>query len=114
MKRIITITDDPKQSMTIILDDGTRVFLSLMYKQNQSAWFYDLTYGTAFNFYGRRLVVSSNILRSFRDLIPFGIACMTKDTNDPTKLDDFSAERAKLYILNQADVEEVENLILNG
>ncbi len=52
------------------------------------------------------------MLRQFRNIIPFGLACVIADGFEPVYQDDFTSGRASLYLLNEADVAEVETLII--
>lgn len=108
MKLINTITKDPKQTTTVILDDGSRVVLTLVYKQNQQGWFYSISYGTLFNVNNRRVTASPNMLRAFRNILSFGLVCITNDGYEPVFIDDFSGGRAKMFVLEQADMDQVE------
>jgi hypothetical protein len=100
------ITDDPKQKMTVTLPDGSEATLRLEYKPNQLGWFIvELTRG-AFSIKGARIVASPNLLDQQRNLINFGLCCLTTDGHDPMLLEDFSSGRATLYILTQAEVQQ--------
>lgn len=112
MKQITYFTDDPNQKLTVILDDGSRALLSLRYSTNQQGWFYTLSYND-FIVSNRRLVASPNLLRAFKNLIPFGIACVVTDGYEPVFLSDFITSRANIYVLNSDDVAVVEDTILN-
>ena len=107
MKQITSFTSAPSQSWQIILDDGTLVSILLRYCDNQKGWFYSLSYGT-FSVTNRRLVTGPNILRQFRAVIPFGIALLTSDGQEPVLIDDFQTGRASFYVLNDEDVAAVE------
>lgn len=101
------ITDQPNQSSRIVLADGSIATIALTYVQNQAGWFYDISWGTwAAN--GRRLVSSPNILRQFREIIPFGLAVYTDENADPVSIEDFADGTSVLYLLDQADVAALE------
>jgi hypothetical protein len=111
MRLIEGINDYAKQKISIALDDNTRVDLSLWYSETQKGWFYTFSYGNK-TYGGRRIVNSPNMLRAFRNVLPFGLACSVSDGQEPVFLNDFSEERAKLYILpSAAAVQEVEDFI---
>lgn len=110
MKRISSITNDAKQVVNLVLDDGSRVNMSLEFCPNQLAWFYSLTRGS-FSVKNRRLVNSPNLLRQFRNIIPFGICCTVVDGYEILYQDDFVNGRVNLYTLNSNDVVETETLI---
>lgn len=110
MKQLSSITGDPQQILNIVLDDGSRVEMFLSYWPQQSGWFYSLTYGN-FSVANRRMVVSPNMLRQFRSIVPFGLCCTVIDGYEPIYQDDFSNGRASLYVLNAEDVLSTEELI---
>lgn len=110
MKQITSVTNDANQILAVVLDDGTKVNMTLSYCPNQLGWFYSLTYKT-FSVTNRRIVNSPNMLRQFRTFIPFGLACLVVDGYEPIYQSDFISNRAALYILNEQDVTETETLI---
>lgn len=113
MNIIQQITTDPLQKQTIILADGTSFALTLNFKPMQFGWFItELVYGN-FTLQGMRVCVSPNILHQFRNQIPFGIACFTTDSREPSLQADFSSGTAKLYLLSAAEVIQYTE-ILNG
>jgi len=107
---INNITEDAIQQLTIKLDDGTTAQLNMKYLDGQQGWFYGLTYGT-FELINRRVVVGVNMLRAFRNIIPFGLACQTQDGQEAIFQDDFSSGRASIYLLNPVDVAGVEQVL---
>jgi hypothetical protein len=107
------LTDKPKQTTTIVLDDGTKVTLALEYRPQQLGWFYDLTW-EEFTLNGRRLVASPNIVRDFRNLIPFGISVLTAGAVEPLNQGDFVDGTVTLILLDADEVEEVEAAIFPG
>jgi hypothetical protein len=107
------ITDQPKQQMTLVLEDGTSAILLMTYRPNQLAWVYDLTYGELV-INGQQLVASPNVIRQFRMRLPFGIACITAGNVEPVNLEDFVNGTAALYLLNSADVLDVEASVFPG
>lgn len=111
MKLITGLTSDPNQAQNIILLDGSNVPFSMTYFDNQQGWFFNLSYGSNFSLFNRRLVVSPNMLRTWRNIIPFGLALMTTDGYEPIFITDFISGRASLYILDTDDVQNYENIL---
>lgn len=111
MRQITSLTNDTKQLVNLVLDDASRVAFKINYIAAQQGWFYSVQYGD-FKVLNRRLVNSPNILRAFRNIIPFGIACLVSDGFEPVYLDDFSSGRVTFFLLNSADVIETETLII--
>ena len=110
MKLLNIITDYPNQNIVVVLDDGTKVSVTLRYSANQKGWFYTVIYGE-FISYNRRLIVNPNMLRQFREIIPFGLACNSSDGYEPIMVDDFVTKRVRLYLLTASDVSDVESAI---
>jgi hypothetical protein len=110
MTYINTITDDPVQTMTLKLDNGDSVIFNLSYFESQKGWFYNITYGT-FALYNRRIVTGVNMLRGFRNLLPFGFACITDDGYEPVFKEDFKNSRAKFLLLDETDIGKVEDIL---
>ena len=108
MRLINNLTDNVSQTSRIILEDGSELNLTLVYMENQQGWFFSLVWGS-FIINNKRLVVGLNLLRQFRDLIPFGLACDSMDGYEPVYVDDFSSGRIKVYTLNAVDVLTIEN-----
>lgn len=111
MYYVDVINDNASQIMSLVLDNGKNVNLKIRYSANQKGWFYDLSY-LDFNLYGRRIVTSQNMLRQFKNFIPFGIAILTTDGYEPIFIDDFKTKRANMYVLNQEDVQTVESFLV--
>jgi hypothetical protein len=113
MKTITGLTDQPKQQTGLVLSDGSRAVLTLEYRANQLGWFYDITWDS-FTLNGQRLVTSPNILRQFRNKLPFGIAVVTTDNVEPLRQTDFAAGVATLYLLDSTDVSDIETTVFGG
>lgn len=107
------LTDQPKQTTTIVLADGSRATLALEYRPNQLCWSYDLAWGSI-EINGCQLVASPNIVREFRHRLPFGIAVITAGNIDPTDQECFVNGAASVYLLDAADVEDVEAALFAG
>lgn len=113
MKIITNLTADAKQQTTLLLEDGSQATWLLEYRPNQLAWFYDLTWG-AVVIKGQRIVPSPNLIRQFRTRLPFGIAILTAGDVELMDQQDFTNGNAMVYLLDAADVEEVETEIFIG
>ena len=114
MNALNGLTSQPTQTASVTLPDGSRVSLTLAWRPQQAGWFYDLTwpgsdaFPTGFESLGRRLVTSANLLRQFRNLIPFGLAVFTADGADPGTVDALADGTATVCLLNSDDVAALE------
>lgn len=111
MNLIQQITSDPLQKQTIILADGSPLTITVSFRPMQFGWFFEeITWGDV-TIEGMRICVSPNMLRQFKNLIPFGIACFSAGNREPTQQDDFSSGAASLYVLSEADVQAYEDIL---
>tara|TARA_R110000751_G_scaffold299695_4_gene411061 strand:- start:8773 stop:9126 length:354 start_codon:yes stop_codon:yes gene_type:complete len=114
MKQLVELTSDPKQQHTVVLEDGDSFTLQLSYLEQQRMWSYSIAYSDTFIMRNSRLVMSKNLLRQYKNILPFGIICEHISNADPFLIDDFSSNRAILYILTSDEVEQVEDNIYVG
>lgn len=110
MVSIDNISNDASQITVPVLSDGTRITLTLNYLPTIQRWGMEIAYG---DFSVKSIILCNhpNIMRSWRNLIPFGIGCSTLDGADPFNIDDFSSGRATLYVLDSTDVSNIEDKI---
>jgi hypothetical protein len=114
MYLIQRVTAAPLQSQTLVLEDGSSVFLELYYRPLQQGWFInELSYGD-FTIYGVRIVNSPNLLHQFRNLLPFGLGCFSTGNREPGLQEDFISGASKLYILTAAEVAEYTEFLADG
>lgn len=107
MYKFTSLTNEPRQQITKLLADGTRIIFSFEYKSNQLGWFFGFQYGDV-NYQNIRLTTSYNILRAYRNWLPFGLRCDTPDFEEPMNIDDFVTEYASVYLLDKEDIEAIE------
>lgn len=107
MYRFTTLGNEPRQQVTMILDDNSRVVFEFEYRANQLGWYFSYTYNdqTVENI---RLVTSYNMLRAYKNRLPFGLRCDTADGEEPMEIEDFASGYADLYLLTADDVETTE------
>jgi hypothetical protein len=106
MKQINGITDEAIQDFTTRAENGEIIKISLRYMPTIQRWFVGLQYKD-FILNGYRVYVSDNILWTFRNILPFGLAVTCKEF-EPFMIDDFSAGRAKFFLLNRDEVDQLE------
>jgi len=107
MKQIVEITNDYNQLLNITTEDNQIFELKLTYSDQQQGWFYSINFGDII-INGSRIVTGANILRSYKNIISFGIAVTTDNLSEPVFLDDFSTQRVKFYLLTSEEVKAVE------
>lgn len=108
MFKLTTLSNEPKQRITVLLKDTTRLVLDFEYIPNQIGWFFGFEYNG--NRYDNiRLTTSYNILRAYRKWLTFGIRCDTLDGEEPMDLNDFRSGYAKIYVLTKEELELIES-----
>jgi hypothetical protein len=113
MKILTGFTSQPKQTMTFVLDDGSAVSMTMVYRTQQLGWFVDIAW-QSWIVTGLRLTASPNLLQKWENLIPFGLAILTQGNVEPLNLTDFADGIATVYLLNAADVVAVNEAAFAG
>jgi len=113
------LTSDPLQQVSLVLPDGSTLFLELYYRQSQLGWFFTKIQwirrgGAPFTINGLRVVNNPNILRQWKNIFSFGLACFTIGNREPTQQQDFASGQSKLYVLTTAEAQEYENYLRTG
>ena len=103
----MNLGNEAKQEVTKMLEDGSLVKFTFEFKPNQLGWFLGFEYEDT-NYQNIRLVTSYNLLRAYKNYLPFGLRCDTLDNEEPMDLNDFASGYATLYLLTPADVEAIE------
>lgn len=113
MQQLTNITDEPKQEMNVRLDNGDIITLRFEYVASQLGWYLDIIYND-FESTFHRITNCPNMIRQWRRILPFGIACTVKEESEPYFIDDFKNGRASFYVLSESDVQYVENTFYKG
>lgn len=108
MQLLTELTSDYKQKYSITTEDNETFDLLLEYMTQQQCWYYSISYGDNFVINNQRLVYSPNILRQYKNIIPFGLAVNTLDQSDPYFLEDFESGRVEVTVLTESEVEQIE------
>jgi hypothetical protein len=118
MAAILTgLTDDPNQEYPITLPDGSTVTMDLQYWPQQNGWYYDLSWdgqSPPWQLNGMQLVANPNILRQWKNVIPFGLTVGTLNGQDPTSQEDFVNGNCTMILLNASDVAMIESTYFPG
>ena len=111
MQQVTGISEAPAQIITLTLEDGSAITVTLEYRPQQLGWFFSVLWNgsdPATQINGLRMTVFPNVLRQWRNLLPFGLACITQDNREPMAADAFSSGYATMLLLDAADVARVE------
>lgn len=107
MLYINKITSDPSQNINLTGIPNLNIAMTLRYLARMQLWVMGLKFGTT-TINGIMVTTAPNMLRQFKNNMPFGIACLKADGLDPYYLTDFSTQAANLYLLNSDDVAVLE------
>lgn len=111
MYRIQQISDYPLQKKVLNLPDGTQVTLTLYYTPQQQGWFIRELQHQDFVLRGFRITNGANIFRQYKNIIPFGLACVSKDGREPFMQTDFADGHSELYLLSEEEVQQYEEYL---
>jgi len=104
MIKITNISADAHQKTTVLLADNTSVVITLDFLPATQRWVVGLSRDT-FEVKSIGLCVHPNLLRSYRQVIPFGLSCVASDGVDPFDINDFENGRIELYVLDNTNGE---------
>lgn len=107
MLYINKITNDPIQNINLTGIPNLNIAMTLRYLPRMQLWTMNLAFGTT-TINGIMVMTAANMLRQFRNNIPFGICCLMASGLDPYNQNDFATQAANLYLLNSADVANIE------
>jgi|GEM_PF-1292794 hypothetical protein len=117
MQAITGITDAPVQVFNVNPGDGTTATVTLAFRPQQLGWFIDVLWNgktPALEINGRRVTAYPNLLRQFKNVLSFGIGCVTQDNYEPLGQGDFASGYATLLLLSQADIASIEAAVFPG
>lgn len=105
---IDSITEEARQRHLLPVEGYDEpINMLLMWRETQSGWFVDLSWGT-WSVSGVRVCHLPNILASWANVIPFGIMVMCSNKQDPFLIQSFSNGTAQLFVLNADEVAELK------
>lgn len=114
MFKIQNITSYPYQSKSLVLPDGTRIEIDIQYFPLRKCWVIKRLAYQDFLYHSFKLVMGVNIIRQFKNILPFGIAVYSPEGRDPQLAEDFTEDgKHSIFILTQDEVEQYEAK-LNG
>lgn len=111
MQLLNNLTDAADQVMTVTIADGSLATLEFFYRPAVQRWTLDITH-PLLTMHGFNVCLGPNILRQWRNIIPFGIAVTSTIGLDPIQVDDFANGVCSVYTLSAAEVLLVESEIL--
>lgn len=114
MQVITSFTTSPNQFHELILENNETANFTLRYYPRMTSWFFDISYGDK-TINGVKVVLHPNILRQFKNILPFGLMFYTDNGSpvEPFQPTDFQTGRVKMAILNKEEVLQVESEVFN-
>ena len=110
MKKIVNISNKPKQHISLKTDSGENVDFYLEYKPRVESWFLSFKY-KEIEANNLTVCLHPNILRQFRKNIDFGIGFMSDSKVEPFSIDDFKLNKCQMILLSPDDVNNIESNI---
>lgn len=115
MIQLTTLTNAANQKTSVQLADGSDVTLTFIYRAAVQRWSVNVEHQAISpngKIKGMNLCTHPNALRQWRNNIPFGIAIVSTDQQDPVSLDDFVSGRITVFVLDESngntDVSQIE------
>lgn len=109
MNQITTLNDGYKQQFRYVISGYDAVEITLEFRPQQYSWFMNVVFGN-FQVYNERVAISPNLLRQFKNKIPFGILVTGPDAIDPFANDSW-LNGWNFYMLDQADILDIESTL---
>ena len=101
------LTNDPQQQANLTGLPGSQIVLTLRFMPRIQRWIMGVVWNGK-SIQGIGVTTSLNMLRQYRNIIPFGIACVADSGLDPYTVNDFQNQAANLYLLDSDDVAAIE------
>lgn len=107
MLYINKITNAANQQLLLTGIPNLQINMTLRFMPRIQQWIVGVDDGTN-SIQGISVVTGPNILRQWKNILSYGIACLRTDGLDPYQINDFSGQVANLYLLDAMDVAQVE------
>lgn len=111
MRLLDSLNDAADQLLNFPIGDGTSAKMQFKYRSGIQRWTVDITH-PLLTLTGYNLSMGPNILRPWRNLIPFGMAISSINGLDPLNIEDFNNGICQVYMLTAEEVQQVETEIL--
>lgn len=111
MYKVQKISDYPKQTKTFNLPGGDRVSFTIYFVPMQKSWYITNLVSGDNVINGIKVVTNPNILRAYKNILGFGLACYSTEGRDPQFVEDFIEGKNTLYILSKEEVDAYEDLL---
>ncbi len=113
MQQITNLSDEADQTTRVALANGSIAVFEFIYLAAVERWAFSVSHPDI-QIDGMILCAGPNVLRDFRNVIPFGLGCYTTDGADPFYIEDFASGRVTLYVLDASEVDFFETSIFGA
>ncbi len=113
MQQITNLSDEANQLAKVVLGDGSVASFQFQYLPAIERWAFSVTH-PEITLTLETLCAGPNVLRQYRNTIPFGLGCYTTDGADPFYIQDFQSGRVTLYVLSADEVQFFEDSIFSS
>lgn len=107
MFKLDNLTANSKQYTTWTFNND-EVQLYFEYKENQLGWFLGIKYGDTIDYRNIRLTTHPNLLRAYKNILPFGMMVTTLDGLEPMSIEDFTNGYCSVYMLTSTECQLLE------
>lgn len=115
MQQINNLSNDADQLVSFTLDDGSSLSLEFIYRPGIQRWAVSITHaslpGGVVN--GFNICQGPNILRQYKNVIPFGMCVISSNGLDPMNATDFQDGTVAVYILSADEVQQCEDTVMS-
>lgn len=111
--QISGITDDVVQVQNVTIYDGSQISFQMRWSYSNLAWFFDYFTWNSFTLNSFQITNQPNMLRQWKNILTFGLACISTKSREPQLQSDFIVGNSNLYVLTATEV-QVYEAILSG
>ena len=105
MQRLM-LSDSPIQVANVTITDGENAKIEFRFMPFAQSWTYSVEWeDVVIN--GQRLVLSSDVLAKWKNILDFSLVCVSMDGLDPINIDDFSSGRVTVYVASREEIDEL-------
>lgn len=112
MQKINLKTSSLQNLQVPIQGTRTNVDLTFRFMPTQMSWYFDFEVDNV-SYTGHKLVLGENILRNYKNIIPFGLRVVAEADIEPYAIDDLASGRVSIYILDKDEVKLIEEGLYN-
>ena len=102
----LLLNNNPIQLANIALNDNTSAKIEIRFMPYAQSWTYSVEWENV-TINGQRLVLSSDLLNKWKNILGFSLVCASSDGLDPNNIEDFSSGRVSVYVGTREEINEL-------